>query len=351
MSSTRQALQRWLLPFLLILFLLEVILTPFAMSFTYASATTSPDHTLTYSKGRLSWGNNAAVDGNGVLNLELFKREYDGTVKADDKVVAPGTDGSSLVRLHNSVGGSVEYTAVLYEIKSDERLPVTATLSDSEDLMKDSEAKILPDTIEPTKILRTVSGSIGGNRMLDMSIDWQWLFDGDDELDTLLGSAEEPAEITLGLYVLVEDYNNYDVPSDDGDDVWLTYSQEKKKDSFIETYLTGKKGKIFKEVTKENAAQIIAGEAEWKQLAPSIRRAINKFLMKHNGMTYQEMLKLAKELLGIDGMIVLPEKGNPGTGAGNYPETFGALLGIGGLLFLLYLGDRQGKPEDDPCEL
>ena len=51
----------WLLPAVLILFLTQVVLFPFAMGFTYAGRNESPHHVLTYTTGSLTW-NSATGD-------------------------------------------------------------------------------------------------------------------------------------------------------------------------------------------------------------------------------------------------------------------------------------------------
>lgn len=95
----------WLLPAVLILFLTQVVLFPFAMGFTYAGRNESPHHVLTYTTGSLTWNSATGVDPDtGVAELSLFSDHYQ-NVQSDngEKVVAPGTENTNIVRLKNSV--------------------------------------------------------------------------------------------------------------------------------------------------------------------------------------------------------------------------------------------------------
>ena len=81
----------WLLPAALILFLLEIILFPFATQLTYAGRNESPDHVLTYTNDKLTWDSSTGVNPDtGVAELRLFNSSYQ-NVKGEngEKVVAP----------------------------------------------------------------------------------------------------------------------------------------------------------------------------------------------------------------------------------------------------------------------
>lgn len=87
-------------PTVLILFILEIIAFPFALGFTWAGRSETPERVLSYTPGSLTWDSAADIDPNGAANLSLFETLYY-NVKSDneDKVVAPGTQSSSIVRL------------------------------------------------------------------------------------------------------------------------------------------------------------------------------------------------------------------------------------------------------------
>lgn len=207
----------WLLPTVLILFILEVITFPFVLDFTWAGRSETTDRTLTYTQGKLTWDSAANIDANGVAELSLFDSIYQNeNAGSGDKVVAPGTDGVSIVRLKNSVSGAISYTAVLYRIRSTDELPVKVTLSGES--FTDTDIYTLPEGVNDADVIRAVSGTVGGGLIQDFDIDWSWrLYDSEqqDIIDTLLGdkAADGDADdVTVGLYVVVEDDNNYIIP-------------------------------------------------------------------------------------------------------------------------------------------
>jgi len=204
---------RWLLPAFLILFILEVITLPLVLGVTYSGRSESPDHTLTYTPGRLTWDKATGIDENGVAQLDLFDAVYPG-VEAEngDNVVAPGTEGYNIIRLKNGVGGSIKYTAVLYRIRTNDALPVEADLVGD---YTDTEIYPLPEEVTEEQVLRAVSGFIRGGEIIDFDISWLWEFytsDEQDQIDVALGNGEDT--VTVGLYIVVEDDNDY---SDDED--------------------------------------------------------------------------------------------------------------------------------------
>lgn len=97
----------------LILFLLQTLMLPAAIGVTYASRSLKPEHILTYSAGRLVWDAGTDTDSSGAARLRLFDTAYSHVDSGDGaEVVAPGTEGHSLVRLKNDGGSAVTYTAV-----------------------------------------------------------------------------------------------------------------------------------------------------------------------------------------------------------------------------------------------
>ena len=208
---------RWLLPTVLILFILEVLTLPLVLGITYSGRSESPDHVLTYTQGKLTWDSVTGIDKNGAAELNLFDAEYPGVEAEDEsKVIAPGTEGYSIVRLKNSVSGSVKYTAVLYSIRSSEQIPVEVELADSD--FTDTENYPLPDGVKAYQVLRAVTGTVKGDEVQDFDILWQWEYETSEEqneTDTFLGDKDHADEVTAGLYVVVEDNNSYispDVP-------------------------------------------------------------------------------------------------------------------------------------------
>ena len=206
-----EKVSRWLLPAVLILFILEVMTLPLVLGITYSGRSESPDHILTYTKGKLVWDSATGIDENGVAVLDLFDAEYPGVESEDgSNVVAPGTDGYNIVRLKNSVSGSVTYTAVLYRIRTSEDLPVEAELIGSG--YTDTASYPLPDGVNSQQVLRAVTGTVKGGEIQDFDISWLWEYENgevQDSIDTFLGDKDNADEVTVGLYIVVEDNNSY----------------------------------------------------------------------------------------------------------------------------------------------
>lgn len=215
----------WLLPVMLILFILEVITFPFVINFTWADRSETPNHILTYTQGALTWSNTDGVDENGAARLSLFDTVYQ-NAKAEDgsKIITPGSSGSSIIRLKNDVGKPVQYTAVLYSIKSAEELPVTAYLKGEN--LADTQNYFLPDGVSNSDVIRAVSGTVGGGMIQDFDIGWSWDYEESDTqnaIDTFLGNKatdKNTDDITIGIYIVVEDGNSYTSPSTGADDMW-----------------------------------------------------------------------------------------------------------------------------------
>lgn len=196
----------WLMPTVLILFILEVMLLPVAIGITYGGPSEGPKHVLSYYPGSLIWDSATGILPDGTAELSLFSDGYEG-VKAVDgvKIIAPGTQGRTVVRLKNEVSTSINYTAVLYDIKSSDKLNVITTLSGEN--LYDTDRYVLPDGMESVNIIRTVTGILYGKEFKDFTVEWQWPFSGDDSADTDLGNQaafSEADDITVGLYIVVE---------------------------------------------------------------------------------------------------------------------------------------------------
>ncbi len=206
--------RRWLLPTVLILFMLEVVAFPFAVGFTWAGRSEVPERILTYTQGKLTWDSTAGVDENGAAELPLFEAVYQ-NVDADngEAVVAPGTEGSSIVRLKNSVDRVIKYTAVLYRVRSTDLLPVDASLSGEG--FTETNSYELPQGVKAEDVIRAVSGTVDGGKIRDFDIDWNWRFydsDEQDVIDTWLGdkaAGGDADDVIVGLYIVVEDEDDF----------------------------------------------------------------------------------------------------------------------------------------------
>ena len=104
-----EKLREWMFPAVLILFILQVILLPVMIGLTYATRSERPEHILTYTTGRLVWDKDTSVRPDGSAALSFFESLYQ-NVNAEniEKVLAPGTEKDSIVRLKNNSKNSSE---------------------------------------------------------------------------------------------------------------------------------------------------------------------------------------------------------------------------------------------------
>ena len=193
----------------LILFLLQTLMLPAAIGVTYASRSLRPEHILTYSAGRLVWDAATDTDSSGAARLRLFDTAYSHVDSGDGaEVVAPGTEGGSLVRLKNEGGSTVTYTAVLYRLRTED-MPVQAALEGEG--FADTAEYALPENAAREDVLRAVTGTVEAGRIQDFDIQWLWRFDDgpvQDQADTALGdsaAAGRAARVTLGFFLVVSE--------------------------------------------------------------------------------------------------------------------------------------------------
>lgn len=218
MNKSVNKIHRRLLTAAFILFILFAATFPFVAGLTYSGRSESPDHILTYTQNKLVWDSETSVDTNGAGRLSAFEAAY-GNVNADDgqNIVAPGTEGSDIVRLKNNVSGSINYIAVLYSIKTSDELTVEASLSGTG--FTDTTSYSLPDGVDSDSVIRAVKGTLGGGQLQDFDINWLWNFtegNSGDIADTALGNRAAYGNgdnVTVGIYIVVEDSNKYVSPT------------------------------------------------------------------------------------------------------------------------------------------
>lgn len=201
----------WLMPAALILFLLAMLLIPFATELTYAGRNESPSHVLTYTTNKLTWDSATDISPSGAAELHLFSTSYQNVQSENsDQVVAPGTEGKNIVRLKNDAGNSITYVAVMYRTKDESTLPVEPVLSDCESFT-DTETYPLPDGVTEEQVVRAVTGTVAAGELQDFDITWLWQYYENEErdvVDTDLGNRAawyEPDDVTAGLYIVVTD--------------------------------------------------------------------------------------------------------------------------------------------------
>ena len=198
---------QWMLPTVLILFILEVLTLPLVLEITYAGREDGPDHILTYTTNSLVWDEATGIDEHGVAQMSLFDAIYGETVDGNGTpVVAPGTEGFNILRLKNESSDTITYTAVLYCIKTNEELPVEVVLQG--EYFTDTDSYSLPYQVAEENVLRAVTGTLPTDQIQDFDISWQWEFETNedqDRIDTILGDRDELDNITVGMYIVVED--------------------------------------------------------------------------------------------------------------------------------------------------
>ena len=215
--------RRRIIPALLVLVVLTAVTLPLALSPAWAAPAGVPDRVLSYGINRLTWDSAASIRPDGSAELSLFSANYPNVASSDGgKVIAPGTNGHNTIRLKNNSGGMIQYTAVLYAIKSSPAIPVTPTLSGA--YLTDTTRYLLPAGVDSSNVLRAVSGSVSAFGLQDFDIDWLWNYyvgDAQDGVDTAIGNAAARAfdmeigeidNIVVGLYIVVEDNNTYYYP-------------------------------------------------------------------------------------------------------------------------------------------
>ncbi len=206
---------QWLLPMMLILFILQVLLFPFAMGVTYSGRSESPNHILTYTTGQLTWDSSTGINEYGVAELSLFNDAYENVISNNgDNIIAPGTDGYNIIRLRNRIDYSIDYVAVMYQIKSNEQLPIEVKFSSEGS--KDTKVYPLPKGVDKSQVISAVTGTVDKNEIQDFDIQWLWEYYIDDEqdiYDTEFGNKaafDKADDITIGIYIVIEEGDHED---------------------------------------------------------------------------------------------------------------------------------------------
>lgn len=223
MKTVLAQYKNWLLPAVLILFILQAVTFPFALGQSWAGRSETPDHLLTFNmRGRLVWDSETEVDDNGVAQLNLFASKYGDPVTVDSgedgsKLVAPGTDKQTIVRLYNKFINTIVYKVVLYQYQ--ENIPEDINMRDKLQTrlldaidgrgFADDTKPVLPEGVTEDQVIRAVTGKISAQKYQDFDISWLWDFEaeGKDGEDTLLGSLAAEGKdpnVTLGLYIVAQ---------------------------------------------------------------------------------------------------------------------------------------------------
>ena len=216
-------------PAILILFILQVMLLPVVIGLTYAVPAERPEHILTYRTGSLVWDKATPVRPDGSADLSFFETLYQNVNAGNaEKVLAPGTEKDSVVRLKNDTNKEIAYFAALYSLSTSPELDIGASLSGNG--FSDTSRYTLPESIKKETVVRAVGGKLDAKKLQDFDINWFWSFedganaDGRDGIDTYLGNKAangKADEATLGFYLVVYDDSEVLPSPQTGDDTMI----------------------------------------------------------------------------------------------------------------------------------
>ena len=173
--------------------MLSCLLSTCVISGTFAKYTT--DATGTDSARVAKFG--VTITANGAT----FAKEYDGTVEANGEynVVAPGTSGEMVAMTiagTPEVSVEVKYEATLtlenWTVDAAYYCPLTITVGDDtfEGLDYDSAEEFAADVVEAINgYTETYTPNTNLATAEAPSVEWEWVFEGDNAKDTKLGDA------------------------------------------------------------------------------------------------------------------------------------------------------------------
>lgn len=222
--------RKWLTVTLVFLLALEIMTFPYVVGVSFADRSENPNHTLTYTKKKLTWTTTEGVNDQGAAIFGIFDPRYANVESEnEDYVVAPGTESGTFIRLLNNSSKEITYYAVMYMMEKPENLPVDAALTGEN--LKTTSDYTLPDGVLREDVVRAVTGTVKSNNKQDFDLSWAWDFyesHAQDVRDTALGdqsAAGDPGTVTIGFYLVVEEEEDYTKPSNPktGDDfnLWL----------------------------------------------------------------------------------------------------------------------------------
>ena len=209
-------INKWLLPTILILFILEIITLPLMVILTYAGRSESPEHLLTFADQKLTWDENTVVHADGVAELSFFSQFYQNVNSENrDDVFAPGTEKLTVIRLKNDSSKPAKYTAIAYMIKESDELMLIGSMQAQG--AAPTENYLLPEGVTRDQVLDALTGTVDSKAIQDFDIDWRWGFERGEEIepgiyesdsiDTYLGNKaawDVADDATIGFYIVIE---------------------------------------------------------------------------------------------------------------------------------------------------
>lgn len=211
---------RWLLPTVLVLFILEVITLPLVVLLTYAGRAESPQHLLTFANEKLTWDANTTVHEDGIAELSFFSTYYQNVnSENEDNVFAPGTELPTVIRLKNASGDEITYTALAWMIKECDILDLHGDFRANGSSPATDYHDLLPEGVTEDDLIgaRAVTGAVSAGGIQDFDINWFWGFERGDEIepgiyesdpiDTYLGNKaawDTADDAVIGFLIVVE---------------------------------------------------------------------------------------------------------------------------------------------------
>ncbi|MBR5558829.1 MAG: hypothetical protein IKU72_01115 [Oscillospiraceae bacterium] len=140
--------------------------------------------------------------------VEIFRTSYseDGytvTVQSGngDKIIAPGTENKYTFKLKNNASALMDYTVSMEATiqPAGITIPVEGRMSRYDGLWVAGGEDSYVDITAMNGQLD--QASLHGGRFVYYTLDWRWPFDGNDELDTLLGDMAAHEDISLTIVI------------------------------------------------------------------------------------------------------------------------------------------------------
>lgn len=225
--SARQRGQVWLAVLLLIVFVgattfalisrlgvymvsdtgaIDLMQAPAATGSTLPTSTTTAPTTsaptrpgFEASDDQTVWATDTRVE---IFRVSYVNGEQQVTVHSNDgdRLIAPGTENSYVFKLKNTGNAALQYALeVNATVTGADTLPVTARLSRYDGHWVTGDKDTYTDLAELDAAAD--QADLGAGRFAYYTLDWQWPFEGDDSLDTLLGNLSTERDITLTIEI------------------------------------------------------------------------------------------------------------------------------------------------------
>ena len=211
---------RWLLPTVLVLFILEIITLPLIVLLTYAGRAETPEHLLTFKDQKLTWDENTVVHEDGIAELSFFSTYYQNVnSENEDNVFAPGTELPTTIRLKNDSDDTISYIAFAWMIKECDILELYGDFKAEGASPATDYESLLPEGVTVDDLIgdKAVTGTVDPKAIQDFDIDWWWIFERGEEIedgiyesdpiDTYLGNKaawDVADDATIGFLIIVE---------------------------------------------------------------------------------------------------------------------------------------------------